>query len=254
MIYYQDLPRLLQHMLQTRFDTVIQDSCLQGLSSISSLWTIGNTVNETLHTHAARRSDGSYDTGAPTVSALLDEADWDFFVMNDFTQAPARDASRKESEAALEEHYAPILRDRRISLILLETAAYEMPNVLNTSDLGDFDDFTKLLHDGYLEYLSLMQRLGVSTKVAPNSLAFSYTKYHKPELFNKLYAPDHHHPSPHGTWMEACVVYCTMLDEMPPKYDSSWWQSARYVVEGLPFPTDSEAEQIRQVAGYICQL
>ncbi len=82
----------------------------------------------------------------------------------------------------------------------------------------------------------------------------AYVKYHKPDLYNMLYAPDHHHPSPHGTWMEACVVYCTMLGEMPPRYNVSWWKKACYCVEGLSFPTDGEAEQIRQVSGYVCQL
>lgn len=255
MMYYQDLPRLLQQMLETNFDDVIQDSCFQGLSSISSLWTIGNTVNETFHTNAARRpSDGTYDTGAPTIRSLLDETDWNFLVLNDFTQAPARVESREESKRALRKYYAPLLRDKGITLILLETAAYEKPNIQNTTDLGEFDEFTNRLHEGYLDYLWWMQKHHVSTRLAPNGLAFSFCKYHKPELYNMLYAPDHHHPSPHGTWMEACVVYCTMLGEMPPRYNESWWKQARYCVKGVSFPTDDEAEQIRQVAGYICQL
>jgi fumarate reductase subunit D len=254
MMYYQDLPRLLQQMLETKFDNVFQDSCFQGLSSISSLWTIGNTVNDTFHTDSARLSDGTYDIGAPTIQSLLNETDWNFLVMNDFTQGPARVKSREESKRALRKYYAPLLRDKRTTLILLETAAYEIPSIQNTKDLGDFDEFTKLLHEGYLDYLLWMQKLNVSTRLAPNGLAFSYVKYHKPELYNMLYAPDHHHPSPHGTWMEACVVYCTMFGEMPPRYNVSWWKKARYCVEGLSFPTDGEAEQIRQVSGYVCQL
>jgi len=254
MQYHSDLPRLLEHMLRTRFEYVVQDSCFQAISTISSLWSIGNSVNETLHTDAARRPDGTYDIGAPTMQALLDEEDWDYLVLNDFTQSPARDESRAESKKALKQQYAPILRDKSTTLILLETAAYEIPEVHHTQDLGDFDEFTRLLHEGYVDYLVEVQQLNCSARLAPNALAFSYVRYHKPELFHMLYAPDHHHPSPHGTWMEACVVYCTMLGQLPPRYNLEWWSTSRYVMKDLPFPTIGEAEEIRRVAGYICQI
>jgi hypothetical protein len=41
---------------------------------------------------------------------------------------------------------------------------------------------------------------------------------------------------------------------MPPKYDITWWNTARYIQPGLYFPTDAEAELIRMIAGHVCGL
>ena len=254
MQYYHDLPRLLEHMLQMRYDTVIQDSCFQGLSTITSLWLIGNTVNETLHTQAAMRPDGTYDVGSPTIQALLAEQDWDFLVLNDYTQGPARLSLRNESIVTLKTCYAPILRDMGTTLVFLETAAYEYPGIQQTQDLGDFDEFSRRTHEGYEEYVEIMCQQNCSARLAPSGMASSYIRNHIPDMFHMLYAQDHHHPSPHGTWLEACVVYCTITGEIPPRYQAHWWNTARYIQPGLDFPTDEEAEEIRHIAGHVCGL
>ena len=47
-------------------------------------------------TPAALQEDGvTYDIGSPTVSALLENAKWDYVVMNDHTQSPAREETSR---------------------------------------------------------------------------------------------------------------------------------------------------------------
>jgi hypothetical protein len=81
--------------------------------------------------------------------------------------------------------------------------------------------------------------------------------------FKNLYSPDNIHPSPHGTWLQCCLLYCTMIGEAPPIYNATWWDAARYLEErdsedephiAIPFPTDAEAEDLRQVAIAMCDL
>eukprot|EP00957_Ditylum_brightwellii_P171565 13061583-Ditylum_brightwellii.AAC.1 len=60
------------------------------------------TPNAILQTNSGsnKEEDPTYDIGAPTVDALLSKQ-WDFVVMNDFTQAPARQSYREASSRAL---------------------------------------------------------------------------------------------------------------------------------------------------------
>jgi hypothetical protein len=59
----------------------------------------------------AKRDDGTVDTGAATVLALLahDPSTWDYVVMNDYTQAPARTETRLETIQALDRLRRPLV-------------------------------------------------------------------------------------------------------------------------------------------------
>ena len=250
-LYYNDCPRLLQHMLEQRYQTVVQDSCLHGGQNFVSLMEKGNGMAKKFATPNARLPNGSYDIGSPTVSQLLTSS-WDYIVMNDHTQAPAREKSRKASLKALKSTYRPLVKDSTV--IFIQTAAYRRP-VKNSTDLGDFDDFTDLLRRGYDEYKKVLP----NAKVAPVGMAYQYIKHtFGNKMWEKLYAIDDFHPSPHGTLLEASVVYCTMVGERPPVYDATWWETARYMQppdeEQLPIPTNEEAKVLQDVACHVCDL
>eukprot|EP00980_Cylindrotheca_fusiformis_P024971 scaffold12822_cov88-Cylindrotheca_fusiformis.AAC.3 len=259
--YYNDCPRLLEHMLNEKYKIVHQDSCLRGGANVTGLYDEGNGMEEKFATPNAKKPDGTYDVGSPTVDDLLmasrsDRNKWDYVVINDNTQASVRDKSKNDSILSFQEHYIPLIGDGP-TVILLMTAAYKEPSVMNSTDLGGFDHFTDLLVKGYAEYAKVFPK----AKIAPLGLAYQYVKHHYgDEEWAKLYAPDDLHPSPHGTLLEANVLFCTITGERPPDYyNRLWWKTARYmqppsVQPPMPLPTEQEAEFIRNVAVQVCNI
>lgn len=263
--YYNDCPRLLEHMLQTRFRHVQQDSCLRGGATLSSLLESGNGMGEKFASRplVSKRDDGTFDTGAPTVEGLLEEAPWDVVVMNDQTQSPARPKNKRASMKVLETKYLPMFETimartkRSLTVVFIQTAAYLSP-VKDSEDLGSFDEFTEKLRQGYQEYANVLLP-NVDAKVAPVGLAYQYIRTtHGDAMWAKLYARDDFHPGPLGTYLEACVLYCTIVAEAPPQYNISWWKSARYMQppeeEPLPLPSNKEAAMLWEAACYVCQV
>lgn len=255
-LYFHDCPRLVENMLQTRFRNVRQDSCLRGGSSLSSLVAQGNGMRDKFTTLPAARPDGSHDIGSPTIHDLLSKSRWDFVVMNDFTQGPARDESKNTTLLALREQYAPLLQAAGATPVLLQTFAYKYPAMRGTSDLGTFADFSVRLQAGYDEYAALLTQLLGNQKPcliarAGEAFLWLYQNNHH-DLWEKMYSWDDFHPSPHGTWLEACCIYCAIVQEEPPVLDSQWWESARRMQppqeKPLPLPTAQEAEELRRVA------
>jgi hypothetical protein len=263
-LYFNDCPRLVQRMLEHsgRYSSVQQDSCLRGGASLPSLWEEGNGMTSKFRIPAAQRNDGTFDTGAPMVSALFgEEMEWDFVVMNDYTQAPARDSNRRRTLEVLRKHYAPLFQKSNVVPVFLQTFAYKVPNMNGSEDLGGVDSFTDKVLEGYQIYQELLETLlGRECRVAPVGEAFRVLYHEHRVLWEKLYSWDDFHPSPHGTWLEACVIYCTVTGEAPPAYTDldSWWNQARYLQppsqEPMPRPTVGEANELRLLACQICQV
>jgi hypothetical protein len=121
MLYFNDCPRLVQQMIQAaqKDVVVVQDSCLQGGATLTSLWGKGNDMLMKFATAQAlipvkskptlNNNDNSvnpkqpkqYDIGAPTVEELLKSQARDFVVLNDYTQAPSRSQTCQESKDIL---------------------------------------------------------------------------------------------------------------------------------------------------------
>ena len=78
-------------------------------------------------------------TRRPSVAALLSSSD--FVVMNDFTQAPAREATRQEGIEVLRTQLAPLIARSGATPVLLQTRAYR--EVVKVGDLGDTSEFTR---------------------------------------------------------------------------------------------------------------
>ncbi|KAL3934449.1 MAG: hypothetical protein SGBAC_009838 [Bacillariaceae sp.] len=266
---------MLEHMMNRRYANVTQDSCLRGGANVTGLFEKGNGMLNKFATPAALKPDGTYDIGSPTVEAIFaspEERKWDVVVINDHTQTPARETNKTQSIQTFREKYIPLLErnNKDVTVILLMTAAYKSP-AKNSSDLGDFDNFTKSLVKGYAEYVTLFSNV----KVAPLGLAYQYIKEHNSNnrlsqefealpspavvSWEALYAPDDFHPSPHGTYLEACLLYCTITGQEPPDYQVGWWSTARYmqpptVQPPMPLPTEEEANYLRRVASHLCKI
>jgi hypothetical protein len=255
-LYFNDCPRLVQHMLQQRFGTVVQDSCLRGGATLPSLLEKGNGMKEKFQTLPAVKPDGTHDIGSATVKILLAQK-WDFVVLSDHTQAPVRQKTRQATLDVLRDTYSKLFQQSGATPVFLETFAYRYPDMKGTKDLGDFVKFSERLTAGYIEYAETMTELLPETpcRIAKAGQAFQWLFTYNKNLWEKLFSWDYFHPSPHGTWLEACCIYCAVVKEAPPILDSQWWEAARRmqpsIEKPMPLPTERESEELRRVACFV---
>lgn len=271
MFYYNDTPRLLEKLLISEGFEVHQDSCLRGGATLTTLWQKGNGM---------LRKFGSTDMGQPTVNDLLklpvsqgsmgvegngetvtiEAPTRTFVLMNDHTQGPTRKDSRDEAIKSLRELYIPLLKRRNqgddLKVLLLQTPAYHKQAIKRTSDLGDYDSFTRHISQGLKQYCEVVRSYGVKCDIIPQGAANALVRQDRPFLWNDLYCPDEFHPSPHGTWMQVCILFGLVTGRIAPLYNPDWWQNCRYMqptdeYEPLRLPTEEEAEYLRQVAAKV---
>jgi hypothetical protein len=197
--YYNDQPRLLELLGN---GTIQQDSCLRGGASLNSILSKGNGMGTKFHTDNAQIFNATtadvigYDIGSPTVYELLlghdldEEEDattsavtWDYAIMNDYTQAPARAETRSSTIVTLMNEYAPMLVSSKAIPVFLMTWAYHVEGLKNSTDLGNFANFTQLLKEGYEDYaqaLGTVLPASQAPRIAPVGLAF-YKVYQENE-------------------------------------------------------------------------
>jgi hypothetical protein len=156
----------------------------------------------------------------------------------------------------LDRCYAPLFEKCGAVPIVIQTAAYRKP-VRNTQDLGTVEQWTKRLYDGCNEYVRVLEEAlpdSQTPRLAPVGNAIFTIYNDNRELWNKLFYTDDFHPSPHGTYLQACVLYCVIVNEAPPMYDPAIWNKCRYMQrvnkQSLPLPTLEEAAVLRE---YACQ-
>jgi hypothetical protein len=230
---------------------------------MASLWKKGNGMKDKFILGPAMRAL-KHDFGAPTVKDLLtsQQSQWDYVIINDHTQWPARENSREETLVVLKEHYVPLLKQCQAVPIFIMTAGYRVPNIRGTDDLGDFDHYTQLLKEGCAVYKEKMDSWlllpnGKQTRIAPVGLAYALVYHSDRDLWYRLYDGDNFHPSPLGTLLQAFVLYITMTGEAPPSdYQENWWDRARRMQppeeNPLPLPSNKEASTLRRIAMEIC--
>ena len=141
-LYYNDTPRLIESLSG---GPVEQNSCLRGGVTFEQLLSKGNGMDVKFV---------SEDKGAPDVASLLSRS-WHYVVMNDYTQAPAREESRRASVEVLKTQIAPLLEQCGGTPVLLETWAYRA-HTKGSDDLGDHAEFTSRLQEGYREYAAAL--------------------------------------------------------------------------------------------------
>ena len=114
------------------------------------------------------------DIGSPTVSAMLLSRQYDFLIMNDYTQAPARIERREETLSSLQSDYLPLIRQCGATPVFIITPAYRK-QVNNSTDLGSPESFTKKTQEGCEAYASVLDELLPDTqkcRIAPVGLAY----------------------------------------------------------------------------------
>lgn len=185
---------------------------------------------------------------------------FDFVVMNDRTRDPARRETRNASLQVLEDVYVPWLQELEATPVFIVTYGYDTP-YRDMSGLVDVPTFTSLTYQGYKEYAELVSEHlepEHAARLAPVGLAFLMVWEENYTLWQKLFHIDRIHASPHGTFLQGCVVHHTLFGRLPPKRVvlrndmSSLWDNARRMQprkhRRLPMPTLQEAEYLYHIA------
>lgn len=285
--YFNDTPRFLTQLSRLSkshstgtddtFDAFIehQDSCFRGGASLVSLWEQGNGMMK--HGYASKAAitgtdaNGNimYDVGSPTVKDLFSKKDWDFVVLNDHTQGPARAETREAAIKILTEKYAPLISGSSAVPIIIETAAYRFEGINNSRDLGTTIEFQQKVRQGVMSYLDALNAELPSTnlpRIAPVGTAFLHVREENFELWEQLFdSCDNFHPSPKGTFLQGCVLFYTMFSSQPllPRTDDETdqlWKTARMMncvnrtdgYDRMPLPLLDEMKYLCDVAEMVC--
>ena len=270
-LYFNDTPRFLFNLSNKKIRH--QNSCLRGGTTLTELYTLGNGMKRHgFATDNALMENGDYDVGSPTVQELLQSNNdkWDVVVMNEHTQGPARQSTRAEFQSTLLEQYAPLISTNNptATVIFVETAAYRLQGINNSQDLGTTEQFQQNIREGIQSYIRVLHdNTSISARMAPVGTAFLHVHNDNHELWEKLFDPwDNFHPSPTGTFLQGCVLHCTMFGAPPPTFPgikeeiAALWKDARMMHpkkkgdDRVSLPNVSEVEYLWKVAWDVCQL
>jgi len=175
-------------------------------------------------------------------------------------------------------------------VLFLQTFPYKSARLRESIGLGGFEEFTNALLDGTADYSNLTTEFAptrITADVIPMALAVetALLDYDSEDYIDDeglpwtdLYQRDNVHPSPHATWLQACLIVCKATGRAPPVWDlgleTEWRQRARKwhskprdddtarryeandlrehdVFSNMRLPTTRQAEILRQLA---CRL
>jgi hypothetical protein len=196
-IYFNDLPQCLADINPSIEST---SHCLKGGGSLTSLASQGSS--DSLSTN----------TPYPTVNELFAPPNkYDYVVINDFSQGPARPETRSRTLDILKSDYIPLFQESGCTPVLISTWAYRA-HTKGSDDLGDVPTMTQSLTEGYLVYrAALDEALPKPSIIAPVGLAFQLVWSENKELWLSMFMDDDFHPSPIGTQLIARVIHAVVF-------------------------------------------
>ena len=211
---------------------------------------LGNPLPEELFQDSKSKKGEGANVVTQTQAPATNYNKWDYVVMVDQDRAPAvLSAYRATIRALNRTSFAAKMYDGGATPVLVQTAAYRNMTGARAAYIGSFDDFHAILTKGYQDYANtltnyftkrkqqqapqpyetshktntLRQRHPSKALISPVGQAFVTVQKDHPKLFEKLYHEDHKHPSPYGTYLQACVLYITLVKREPPPYKLQYW-------------------------------
>lgn len=196
---------------------------------------------------------------------------WDYLVLVDRTSGPKNQNSRDSGLSALEEIYLPFFRRTKATPVLLVSASYwnhRDDDSISTS-LDQIPSLTFKMYQGYVEYAEFLKAaLPRSQKPRLINMGIAYLVVYEEDLdlWYSLFWTDDKHPSPHGSFLESCLLHHVIYGRVPYKSTvirddmQSLWNGTRDLMYPrdavVPFPTKQEAEYLytvckRVAGGYI---
>lgn len=185
-IYTNDLPNMLRQLALSMGDDMTVASSAPG----------GHTLFE----HA---------TYAPTLAAIGSQ-DWDFVVMQEQSQLGALPVEVTDTEIGA----IQLIEEIEASYECTYPVFYMTWGRQNGDDLNcdafpfmcTYNGMQQALRENYV-YLATMY----DAYVSPVGVAWKQVRDTQPSI--NLYQPDGSHPSVEGTYLAACVFYCTLFQE-----------------------------------------
>ena len=142
---------------------------------------------------------------------------WDFVVLSDKTKRMAFQDTREDAIDSFATNYVSLIKNSGAVPLIVDGHAFWSDNT-NMTGLDDIATFTSLVYEGARQYQSsLAQQLPSSQKprIAPVGLAYLAVYEEDFDMWEKLFYEDGIHASVYGTYLTACVLYCTMTGHMP---------------------------------------
>ena len=142
-------------------------------------------------------------------SATLDQltpSQWDFVVLQEQSQIPAREESRLQGMYPAARSLVNKIRDSAATPVLFMTWAHR--DGWPEQGLTEYGTMQSQINKGYL---GLARELNVP--VAPVGYTWNLTRIKNPQL--ELWQEDGSHPSEQGTYLAACVFYAVLFRESP---------------------------------------
>ena len=185
---------------------------------------------------------------------------WDYVVMNDDLLTPGSSESRQKSVAILMSTYASWFAQMGATPVFLDTPAY-WTTFQNLSMFVNVPTFTSMTYEGYRQYAGLLGSLLPAAQkplIAPVGIAFLAVWEDDYQMWTKLFHYDEINVSPHGTFLQGCVVHHTLFGHLPrgdialPDSISSLFSRARRMQppshRRKEWPTRDEAVYLYNIA------
>lgn len=201
---------------------------------------------------------------------------WDFIVLNDQTKNPTKNETRHESLSALEMIYLPLFNETGATPLFLVTPAYwtkrDEDHEGNTNSFDNIPYWTVQTYEGYKQYAEYLAGILPSQqepKLVNMATAFLVVYEEQTRLWIDLFYADGKHLSPHGSFLQSCLLHHAVYDFLPREKSvvrdnmSTLWDGTRTLraPRDIPmrYPTKEEAEYLYDVCervadGYIPPL
>jgi hypothetical protein len=178
---------------------------------------------------------------------------WDYVVLADQTKRMAISSARADAISALTNKFAPLLKTIKATPVIVDTHAF-WSDSSNMTGLTDIPTFTSLLREGVQDYVDALKAALPSRQaplVAPIGLAYLTIYEEDYELWQQLFLDDQIHSSVHGSYLFACVLYCTLFKHLPPETNplpEDLFKDARKLMGQPQYPSYDETVYLNNVA------
>lgn len=198
---------------------------------------------------------------------------WDFLVLDDRTAGPRLQENRDTSLAALQDTFLPLIQESKVTPLLLVTSAYwthrDADDDANDNTFQNITYWSVQTYEGYKQYANYLRKAlprSQRPRLVNMDVAFLVVYEEDLDLWYSLYWVDDKHPSPHGAFLQNCLLHHAVYGVLPKRSIvllddmESLWDNARTLMyprdATVPFPTREEAEYLYDVChrvahGYI---
>ena len=186
--YVNDLPQLLKDLALSYGDTIITDQSTPGGAQLIQHASNTTTLNK------------------------INAQDWDFVVLQEQSQKPSFSPSQVQNDVY---PYAKALNDSiKANYSCTETVFYmtwgrkngDASNCASYPPICTYNGMQQRLRESYMEMADSNK-----ATTAPVGVAWKNVRDSFPTI--ELYQPDESHPSLHGSYLAACVFYCTLFQK-----------------------------------------